>query len=64
MKKTYIIPESIIVRLSGRELVMLQGSAKIQIGGSDPVDYGGTSEGGMTGDVKGISDVNLWDDEW
>ena len=61
MKKTYIIPQSIIVRLMSREQVM-QGSAKIK--GDIEVDFGGDSEDDMTSDVKVITDVNIWTDEW
>ena len=61
MKKTYIIPQSIVVRLMSRELVM-QGSAKIT--GDIDIDFGGESVGGMTSDVKVVTDINIWDDEW
>ena len=61
MKKTYIIPNSVIVRLNSRELIM-QGSAKIL--GDVEVGFGGESEGGMSSDVKGIGDIDLWDEVW
>ena len=61
MKKTYIIPQSITVRLMSREQVM-QASANIR--GDITLFYAGESEGEMTSDVKTVTTVNIWDEEW
>lgn len=64
MKKTYNQPTCLVVELRGRDALLTSLSA--QNTGLD-----GTSDGGLTStnsigsaDVKGVTDVNLWDNEW
>ena len=64
MKKTYNQPTCLVVELRGRDALLTSLSA--QNTGLD-----GTSDGGLTStnsigsaDTKGVSDVNLWDNEW
>lgn len=62
MKKTYIIPKALTVRLNTSNI----------IAASDNFTFSGTTGSTdfinetPTGDVltKGSSDVNVWDDEW
>lgn len=65
MKKTYNQPTCLVVELASRNMFM-------DVSGNDSLTgtkFGGTTssaEGGAitSGDVKGMSDVNLWDEEW
>ena len=58
MKKTYINPETIVVVL---------GTCKM-IADSNPQVGISTNDGDAVGaeyvDTKGITEVNIWDDEW
>ena len=61
MKKIYNQPTCLVVELGCRFALL----------GLSSGDLDGTSNGGGTrgssiseGDVKGIADVNLWDNEW
>ncbi len=61
MKKTYNQPTCLVVELGCRFALM----------GLSSEDLDGTTSGGGTGgsnisegDVKGIADVNVWDNEW
>jgi len=59
MKKTYIIPETIVVRLMPTT-AMLQAV-------SNPSVTVSTTSGAVAADevdTKGVSDVNVWDEEW
>lgn len=63
MKKTYKAPKYKTIDLTGEEMIAQSISSQ---------DLDGTSYGGNTssldlpdgGDVKGVSHMNLWDDEW
>lgn len=59
MKKTYINPSMLVVRLSMSNIIALSvdkaPDASIDISGiSNPDEY----------TTKGVSDVNIWDEEW
>lgn len=56
MKKTYIMPEALTVVL-GSKMQMMTGSMP---GIDDTVEPGDPNDI----DVKGVTDVNLWDEEW
>ena len=58
MKKSYIIPEALTVVL---------GTCKMMAESTPDVGIGGGTVGAGDVDVKeevGLSDVNLWDEEW
>lgn len=64
MKKTYIIPEMFSVQL---------GTCRMMAGSQDDLHddgngnlVGGLQDGSATGDglAKGVTDVNVWDEEW
>ena len=57
MKKTYIIPNTLVMQLNAQEHIM-DGSAKMSGDVSD-VTYGGRSEGGMQSDTKS-NDWDIW----
>ena len=60
MKKTYITPAFFAVELGIRRNFMLSGSNGE---GEIILKNGGDGDGTDMG-VKGVSDVNLWDNEW
>ena len=62
MKKTYIIPELVVVALASRDAMLNSLSANSSLG----TESGGTTtEGGVKdADIKGITDINIWDDKW
>jgi len=55
MKKTYINPETIVVRLM--PTTVLAASPEVTVSTSGSVDAGSV-------EAKGVSDVNVWDKEW
>lgn len=55
MKKTYIIPEALIVEL---------GTCKMMAESTPDVSVGGGSVDAGSVDVKENKDVNVWDEEW
>jgi hypothetical protein len=57
MKKTYMIPEALTVVL-GTCKMMAASDPDVTIGNDDET----IGAGGVQ--TKGISDVNLWDEEW
>jgi hypothetical protein len=65
MKKTYNQPTCLVVELRGRDAILTSVSGNYSL---DDTSWGGTTSsvsGGVSeGDVKGITDVNLWDNEW
>lgn len=66
MKKTYNQPTSFVVELRGRDAILqsISGGSSLdgtEFGGSTSGNEGGFPDGG---DVKGITDVNVWDEEW
>ena len=65
MKKTYINPTIVTVQLRGRDAILTSVSGFATL---DDTSFGGTTSGGgnniTDADVKGISDVNVWDNEW
>ena len=62
MKKTYMVPALLVVQLASRDALLQSVSAQSTLG----VTYKGTtSDNGVTdADVKGVTDVNVWDKEW
>ena len=62
MKKTYIIPVSLTVNLGSCDAILQTVSGASTLSNTR---YGGNSAGNVTSaDVKGQSDVNVWDSEW
>ena len=63
MKKTYNQPTCLVVELASRNAMLISASGTETLGGTR---YGGsTTDNSISGgDVKGMSDVNLWDNEW
>ena len=62
MKKTYNQPTSIVVELGCRFALLGLSSGDL-----DGTEFGGGTSGKEFpdgGDVKGMTDVNLWDEEW
>jgi hypothetical protein len=66
MKKIYNQPTCLVVELSSRNAIMaISGQETLSgtsWGGKTSEAAGGT--GISEGDVKGITDVNVWDNEW
>ena len=61
MKKIYNQPTSIVVELGCRFALLGLSSGDLD----DTSFGGGTGDAGISaGDVKGMTDVNLWDEEW
>ena len=56
VKKTYINPETIVVRLMPTTVLAESPAVTINTAGGS-VDAGEV-------DTKGVSDVNVWDKEW
>ena len=56
MKKTYMIPEALTVVL-GTCKMMATSDPDITIDDNETIGAGGVQ-------TKGVSDVNLWDEEW
>ena len=56
VKKTYINPETIVVRLMPTTVLAESPAVTINTAGGS-VDAGEV-------DTKGVSDVNIWDKEW
>ena len=62
MKKTYIIPELSITMLGVENMIALSGTDGVEGLG---VNNDGTQAAGVTsGNVKGTSSYNVWDDDW
>ena len=65
MKKIYNQPTCLVVEISScNVLITISGESTL-----NDTSYGGnasTAAGGpiTSGDVKGMTDVNLWDSEW
>lgn len=60
MKRTYINPEIIVVSLmptTAMLIVFSNPSVSINLDPNASVDAGSV-------DTKGISDINIWDEEW
>ena len=60
MKKTYISPESLIVRLAPRSTVL----TVVSYVGMDSTDGNKLGSSEILVKESSITDVNLWDDEW
>ncbi len=56
MKKTYINPEIVTVVL-GTCKMMAESTPQVTVNTSGSVDAGSV-------ETKGITDINIWDDEW
>ena len=63
LKKRYIVPELFVVQLTSRDAMLQSVSATNTLSGTR---FGGTTTSGSvsSADTKGISDVNVWDNEW
>lgn len=63
VKRTYIIPEFLVVNLVSRDALLQSVSGKASLSGTS---YGGNSSdaGDISADVKESTDINVWDDEW
>jgi hypothetical protein len=59
MKKTYINPSMIVVRLAMHNVI----AASPNTPPSTPVDTSDSYNPGSF-DTKGVTDINIWDDEW
>ena len=57
MKKTYIIPEALIVQLGICKMMAVSNPRVTADSNENPIDAGDV-------EVKGISDTKLWDDLW
>ena len=57
MKKTYISPELLIVQLRPATAILTVSDPDVGITSSEFVNAASV-------DAKGITDVNVWDDEW
>ncbi|MBQ4229426.1 MAG: hypothetical protein II675_06495 [Bacteroidaceae bacterium] len=65
MKKIYNQPTCLVVELGSRDSLLVTLSATNSSTGLSGTSYGGITGSTITSaDVKGISDVNLWDEEW
>ena len=63
MKKTYNQPTSFVVELRGRDAILQSISGGSSLDGTE--SGGKTSDNpGIEGDVKGVTNVNVWDEEW
>ena len=63
MKKTYNQPTCLVVRLGSRDSMLVTVSAP----GLTGTRYGGYTsniDGDVSADTKGVTDVNVWDNEW
>ena len=63
MKKIYNQPTCLVVELGFRKNVMLTASVE-GVGGSESILGDGGPGDGTDIAVKGVSDVNVWDNEW
>ena len=57
MKKTYIIPEALTVSLTMNNIIAVSSPDDVTV---DP----NRSIGAGSVETKGVSDVNVWDEEW
>ena len=63
MKKTYINPSMLVVRLSMNNIIAASPNNNITInGGSGSATF--VEDGTPTGDVLTKENVNVWDEEW
>ncbi|MBO7120645.1 MAG: hypothetical protein J6W03_10055 [Bacteroidaceae bacterium] len=60
MKKTYLKPTSTVVKLQQTGIICTSDVRSVN--SNADIDYGGGGSG--SGRVKGISDYNVWDEEW
>ncbi len=58
MKKTYINPSTTVVRLSAINPLLTTSNPQVGINPNT------TPVSGESLDAKGMSDVNVWDNEW
>ena len=59
VKKTYITPAFLAVELGMKSVAMLSASDDTQ----QILGNGGDGNGEDIG-IKGVTDINIWDDEW
>ena len=64
VKKIYNQPACLVVELGSRNMFMGVSATNTGLDGTSFVE-GGTSTNNISdADVKGVTDVNLWDSEW
>ena len=63
MKKIYNQPTCLVVQLGSRD-ALLQAVSSSDLEGTTTSSSGTGGSGISEGDVKGIADVNIWDNEW
>ena len=61
MKKTYINPNMVVVPFIATHVI---ANSLNSVTGLEGVDISTNDFTGGAADTKGISDVNLWDNEW
>ena len=59
VKKTYIIPETIVVRLMPTTAMLQASNPNVTLSTDSNNSINAASV-----DTKGVSDVNVWDEEW
>ena len=67
MKKTYNQPTCLAVELRGRDAMLQSISSNSTSTGLAGTSWGGSTSSAsepISGDVKGMTDVNVWDEEW
>ena len=62
MKKTYINPEMVVIPFVATQHIAL--SLTSGIGGDTGITRGDDIEAPSSADVKGIGDIDLWDEVW
>jgi hypothetical protein len=64
MKKTYNQPTCLVVQLGSRDALLTIVSGNQSLPGTSVSNAGTGSAGISDADVKGMTDVNVWDNEW
>ena len=62
MKKTYIIPEALIVVLNAKANILQSSPLNVSDGSTYSLGNGDTAPSGADAEVKGSK--NVWDEEW
>lgn len=59
MKKTYIIPETVVVHMLGENVIAVSG-----VQSDNGIGYGGTDEEGKKDPEVKRYHYNVWDNDW
>lgn len=59
MKKTYIIPETVVVHMLGENVIAVSG-----VQSNNDIEYGGTDEKGEKDPEVKRYHYNVWDNDW